>query len=48
MTIVCDCCGELTYPENADDEMDRETTHTCHLCTLSLQRKNVKRNDNTV
>ena len=35
MTVVCDCCGELTYPENADDEMDRETTHTCNECEES-------------
>lgn len=35
MTIVCDCCGELTYAENADDPSDEETTHTCNECEES-------------
>ena len=32
MTIVCDGCGELTYPCNADDLGCPESTHTCDDC----------------
>ena len=36
MTIVCDGCGDLTYPSNADDSECPESTHTCDVCKESM------------
>tara|TARA_Y100000310_G_scaffold151733_1_gene151323 strand:+ start:164 stop:322 length:159 start_codon:yes stop_codon:yes gene_type:complete len=31
MTIVCDCCGDIAYPKDAQDD-NKDPVHVCERC----------------